>query len=80
MSGSAWFWLLVVILVLWVVPIALFLYQPKRDPVGQEEWQGVPYEHLKFGKRKEILSIASVCVLTSWVIWFCVKAGLLAWK
>jgi len=80
MSGSAWFWLLVVILVFWVVPIALFFYRPKREMFGQEEWVAVSYEHLKFGKGKEILGITLVCVLTSWLFWACVRAGLLAWK
>lgn len=80
MSGSAWFWLLVVITVFWAVPITLFFYQPKREMVGQEEWGPIPYEHLKFGKGKEILGIALVSVLTSWLFWACVKAGLLVWK
>jgi|GEM_PF-6035496 hypothetical protein len=80
MSGSAWVWLFVVIIVLWVTPIVLFFYQPKREIVGQEEWEALPYEHLKFDKRKEILVITLVSVLTSWLFWALIKMGLLTWK
>lgn len=80
MSVSAWFWLVVAITFFWVVPIALFFYRPKREVICQEEWGAIPYEHLKFGKGKEILGIALVGVLTSWLFWACVRTGLLVWK
>lgn len=73
MSGGAWFWLIVVILVTWALPIGLFFYNPKQKDLGSDEWQPIPYDHLRFKKDKEMIVLGSVCVLFSWVIWMSIK-------
>ncbi len=73
MSGSAWFWLIVVVLLTWVLPIGLFFYKPNKKDVGSDEWQPIPYENLKFKKNKEMVILGTICVLFSWVIWLFVK-------
>lgn len=80
MSGSAWFWLIVVLIVLWVVPIALFYYKPTHPVSNEEEWGAIPYDSLKFNKKAEIILFTVFCVGFSWLVFWLTKSGLLNWK
>lgn len=82
MSGNSWFSLLIIVLVFWVVPFVLFWYNPKqaREEVIEEDWNGIPYEHLKFNKTMEVVIVTAICVGCSWLIWALANAGVLVWK
>ena len=80
MSGSAWFWLTVVMIVFWVVPIALFFYKPAHPVANEEEWGAIPYDGLKFNKKAEMIIFTTVCVGFSWLVFWLTKSGLLNWK
>jgi hypothetical protein len=80
MSGSAWFWLIFILIVYLVIPIALFCYHPDRSGEVTDEWGAVPYENLKFSKIKEMIIVIGVCSSFSWVVWLLIKLKVLVWK
>lgn len=80
MTGSAWFWFVVVFFFFWVVPIALFFYQPKAKSVVHDSWQVMSYDELKWNRTFEIMLTVTICSCTSWAMWLLIKVGVLAWK
>jgi hypothetical protein len=81
MSGTAWMWLIIILLLTWVVPCSLFFgIRSKVDRSADEVWEGVPYKHLKFNKKSEMVIITIAVVGTTWLFWGAVATGLLVWK
>lgn len=83
MSVSAWLSLLVLIIVLWVMPIYLYFYEPKvqekkdiEEDVGQE-WLPMEYEKYKFRRRSEIAVMVVVCIGFGWLVWLGISSGVL---
>lgn len=79
MTGLAWFWLVFVVFFLWVVPIGLFIYNPKVERNESEQWLVSEGEETKFPRTWEIIIILSICVGTSWLIHLGTIKGVLHW-
>lgn len=80
MTADAWIWLFIVAFFFWVVPIALFFYQPKTRSEIHDSWGVIPYEKLKWNRSLEIILTFLICGFTSWAMWLLIKIGVLAWK
>lgn len=80
MSLSAWVWLIILFIILWVIPISLYFYQPKREISTGPDWEPAEYEELKFNRTAEIIIIIISCLSISWLVWLGVSAGVLVWK
>lgn len=83
MSVSAWFSLLLLLIVLWIMPIYLYFYEPKaqekegiEEDLGQE-WLPMEYEEYKFRRRTEIVVMVLVCIGFGWLVWVGVSSGFL---
>jgi hypothetical protein len=75
MSSSAWFWLLFIIVVYWIAPLALFFFRGDESGDGLGEWTPMAFGNLGFSRKWETVVVLGVCAGTSWIIWLFVKLG-----
>lgn len=80
MSATSWIWFIILFILLWVIPVRTFFYEPKREVNPDPDWTPTDYGEYKFKEAPEIIFISIACMVIPWMTWLGAITKVLVWK